>query len=122
MTTEQRQHLERRLHEERERTLESLTRAGRELGVSEREQDSDLSAYPLHPADKGSDNHDREVAFSLAGRETEILHEIDAALERLYKHPAEFGRCSNCEGEIPFARLDLVPWAHECDGELRSSN
>ena len=30
--------------------------------------------------------------------------------------------CSNCEGEIPFARLELVPWAHECGEDWEFSN
>jgi RNA polymerase-binding transcription factor DksA len=117
MTREQRQHLERRLYEEREHSLESLARSHGELGTSLRDQDGGLTGYPLHLADLGTDSNEREVAFSLANRQTEILHEIDAALERLHEHPEEFGQCGGCGGEIPFARLDLVPWAHDCDDE-----
>ena len=43
------------------------------------------------------------------------LAEIDAALERLYKRPDEYGRCERTGKPIPFKRLDLVPWARTCD-------
>jgi RNA polymerase-binding transcription factor DksA len=117
MTEGQLQHLERRLHEERNHVTKSLSRSQRELSSTQREQDGSLTAYPLHIADLGSDSNEREVAFSLANRQTEVLHEIDAALERLHNDPEAFGMCDGCGSAIPFERLDLVPWAHECDDE-----
>lgn len=122
MTKEQQQHLERRLYEERGRALESLARLDRVLSTSQQAQDGALTAYPLHLADLGTDAGDREVAFSLASRQTDILHEIDAALERLYAKPEEFGRCRDSGREIPFSRLDLVPWAHDCEDAAVEGN
>jgi len=40
---------------------------------------------------------------------------IDAALERLYQAPEKFGRCEDTGKDIPFARLDLIPWARTCE-------
>ena len=50
-----------------------------------------------------------------AARETAELAEIDAALERLYQRPEDYGRCERTGTPIPFERLDLVPWACTCD-------
>lgn len=113
MTDEQRAHLERRLQEERERVLTALRRFQRDAEVEDQEEDGDLSAYPQHPADLGTDAQEQEVAFANAARQTELLQAIDAALERLYRAPETFGRHLETGAEIPFERLDLVPWATE---------
>jgi DnaK suppressor protein len=116
LTTEQLRHLERRLVEERARVLESLDRivADRSAGT-ERDQSGDLSAMPFHPADLGTDAIDEELDLSNASRASVELAEIDAALERLRKTPERFGRCDDGKREIPFERLDIIPWAHTCD-------
>lgn len=115
MTDEQRTHLERRLREERERVVGALERFRGESSDSELEQDGELSAYPLHLADEGTDTYDQEMGFAEASRQSGLLLEIDEALERLYNRPEEYGRCRDCDREIPFERLDLVPWARDCD-------
>lgn len=56
----------------------------------------------------------RDERESNATRASRELKEIDAALERLYKSPAEFGRGEDGR-EIPFERLDMIPWARSCD-------
>jgi len=111
MTESQRQHLERRLLEERAELVRSLERYTREAGVSESEQDGDLSRVPFHQADEGTDTMQQELEASLAARDTETLNEIDAALERLYHDPERFGRSERTGEEIPFERLDVIPWA-----------
>jgi RNA polymerase-binding transcription factor DksA len=35
----------------------------------------------------------------------------DAAFERLYSDPDSFGRDEATRAEIPFERLNLIPWA-----------
>ncbi|MET0397910.1 MAG: TraR/DksA C4-type zinc finger protein [Longimicrobiaceae bacterium] len=120
MTQEQRTHLEGRLREERERVERSLARLRGESARSQLEQDGDLSAYPLHPADEGTDTLDQEMEFAEASRQSRLLAEIDDALALLVERPEEYGRCRDCDGEIPFERLELVPWARDCDcsGEI----
>jgi RNA polymerase-binding transcription factor DksA len=39
------------------------------------------------------------------------LAEIDAALERLYRKPERYGHDERTGEEIPFERLDPIPWA-----------
>lgn len=120
MTQEQRTYLEGRLREERERVERSLARLPGESARSRLERDGDLSAYPLHPADQGTDTLGQEMEFAEASRQSRLLVEIDDALGLLVERPEEYGRCRDCDGEIPFERLELVPWARDCDcsGEI----
>ena len=115
LSREQRAHLERRLEEERRLLSRALNRAVAE-GAEEDEQDrdGDLSALPLHPADRGTDTMESELQASNATRMSRELAEIDAALERLHRSPERFGVCEDTGQPIPFERLDVIPWARTC--------
>jgi DnaK suppressor protein len=112
----QRRHLERRLHEERARLQRDLNRS---LAVQEQEDEQDragdLTKYPFHPADLGTDTMDAELDVSNETRMSGELAEIDAALDRLFRTPERFGLCEETGRPIPFERLDIVPWARTCD-------
>ncbi len=120
MTTEQRKHLERRLLEERKRVVALLDRYRDSTRDSTQEQTGDLSVYPFHQADEGTDTMDAELDASNAARETEELAEIDAALERLYREPDRFGRDERTGRQIPFERLDVIPWARTAGGDAKA--
>ena len=112
LTTSQLQHLEKRLHEERTRLIEQL----QDFVSEESSQDSqdlagDLSKFPTHSADLGSDVANEELEASVATRRTAEIAEIDAALERLATSPDTFGFDEQSGEEIPFARLDIIPYA-----------
>jgi len=111
LTAKQRKHIEKRLQEERARALELLNRIVADRS-SESEQDAagDLTLMPFHQADLGTDAMDQELDESNATRISQELTEIDAALERLYKSPEKFGLAEDGR-EIPFERLDIIPWA-----------
>jgi len=116
LTTEQRTHIERRLKEERALALQTLNRAIDDHAAStEQDRAGDLTKMPSHLADLGTDTIEEELDASNATRTSNELAEIDAALERLYKNPEEFGRCEDTGRDIPFERLDLIPWARTCD-------
>ncbi len=110
LTDEQRQHLEKRLREERERALVVIRRYEEARG-SNPMADGDLSNYPIHLADQGTDNFDQELTSQFAERASRELEEIDAALQRLYEAPERFGLSETTGKPISFERLDLVPWA-----------
>jgi DnaK suppressor protein len=111
----QRRHLERRLQEERARLQRDLDRS---LAVQEQEDEQDragdLTKYPFHPADLGTDTMDAELEVANETRMSGELAEIDAALDRLYRTPERFGICEETGRPIPFERLDIVPWARTC--------
>lgn len=74
----------------------------------------DLSDYPFHVADHGTDSYDQEMDTVQAERASHELEEINEALRRLYTEPDRFGVCENTGGPIPLERLDIVPWARTC--------
>lgn len=74
--------------------------------------DGNLSSMPLHMADVGTDNYEQEFTLSLMANQGQALEEIGAALERL--EDGSFGRCEECSGEIPPARLEALPYARYC--------
>lgn len=112
MTPEQRAHFEQRLRNERERLLALIRAADDEASEgSPTRRAGDLSEVPLHNADRGSDEMQREVDGILGDGQRATLEEIDAALERLYRTPDTFGIDERTGAPIPLARLELVPWA-----------
>lgn len=112
LTTDQLSHLERRLREERDR----LTAHLRAFSEEQSEKDADepggnLSKVPMHPADLGSDVQNEELEATLATRRSAELAEIDDALERITTSPETFGLDANTGEQIPFERLDVIPYA-----------
>ena len=71
-----------------------------------------LSHVPLHMADLGTDNYERENTLRLLANEGQLLGEIDAALERMDK--GTFGRCEECHDPIHKARLHALPYTRHC--------
>lgn len=114
----QRTHLEKRLREERARALRTLNRSLDEnTSESEEDQSGDITKMPTHQADLGTDTMQEELDASNATRISRELAEIDAALERLYADPEHFGICEKTGAPIPWARLDVIPWARTCGDE-----
>ncbi len=112
LTKTQREHIERRLLEERERLTTSIAKFESESSdESEQDRDGDLTSMPLHMADQGTDTMQQELDASIVARESEELSEIDEALRKLYKEPERFGICEQTGKEISFERLDVIPWA-----------
>lgn len=112
LTSDQLDHLQKRLQNERARALDLLNRIiGERSGESGQDAAGDLSVVPSHAADLGTDTMDAELDASNATRVSRELAEIDAALARLLEDPEHFGLDEKTGREIPFVRLDAVPWA-----------
>ena len=109
LTEAQRRHLEHRLQEERERAQQVIRRY--DEGRPNPSDDGDITNYPFHLADQGTDSFDQEMSTQLAERASHDLEEIDAALQRLYETPERFGVSEATGAAIPFERLDIIPWA-----------
>jgi RNA polymerase-binding transcription factor DksA len=71
-----------------------------------------LSHMPLHMADLGTDNFERENTLHLLANEEQMLREIAAALDRIGS--GKYGRCEECQGEIARARLKELPYTRYC--------
>jgi DnaK suppressor protein len=76
------------------------------------EASGNLSNAPLHPADLGTDNFEKEFTLSLLQNQEQVLKEITEALGRI--HNGTFGRCEECQGVIPKGRLQAVPYTRHC--------
>jgi len=114
LTAEARAHFEKRLLEERRRALRELNQLGETFGASLTASDGDLTNYPFHMADQGTDTMEQEKNFLLASQEGRLLWNIDEALRRLYRSPETFGRCESCGDTIAFERLDALPYTRTC--------
>lgn len=55
---------------------------------------------------------ERELATRTVDRESAVLREVHAALQRV--HYGSFGTCTDCQWEIGPKRLAAVPWARRC--------
>ena len=114
LSAAQRQQIEKRLHEERDRATRALNRSVDDRADgSEQDRAGDLSSIPLHQADRGTDTMQEELDASNATRVSRELTEIAEALDRLYREPEQFGISEKTGRPIPFERLKMIPWARE---------
>jgi RNA polymerase-binding protein DksA len=109
MNQKDRDHLEQRLLHERQRAVKSLRQM-----EDDDQSDGDLTTYPFHLADEGTDTIEQEQEFLLRSVEGRRLLDIDEALRTLYKEPERYGICMSCNREVSLERLDFVPWAKLC--------
>lgn len=107
-------HMERRLLEEREQTLETLRQAEAEQAEGRRESSGALSRVPSHLADAASDTQEEEQDLASITRDSEKLTLIDEALRLLHEDPEAYATCERCGQRIEPERLDLVPWTRLC--------
>jgi len=82
------------------------------LKNSRAEANDDLSKVPIHKADLGTDNFEREFTLSLMENEGETLGRIEASLERI--EDGTYGDCEECGKKIPKARLNAIPYVILC--------
>ena len=115
MNANTRKKIEQRLLDERRGAMETLgTLDERTRDLMGDGDDGELSNYPQHLADEGTDTMEQEKSFLLASAEGRRLYQIDEALRRLYKTPDDFGSCAVCGKAISAERLDLIPWTTTC--------
>ena len=74
----------------------------------EHETGSDITSF----AEAGTDSNDRETALRLAGGESEMLHAVEEALQRIEE--GTYGVCTDCDEPIPIKRLEVFPAAKRC--------
>ena len=73
---------------------------------------SDSNGMPIHMAELGSDNFEQEFTLGLMEAEDDTLGLIESALERI--DDGSYGRCVQCDGAIPKARLNAIPYTPVC--------
>ena len=82
------------------------------LSANRRDAAGDLSSMPIHMADLGTDNYEKEFTLGLIEGERALLREIDQALARIDN--GTYGVCAATGRPIGKARLKATPWAKFC--------
>jgi len=82
------------------------------LSENRRDAAGDLSSMPIHMADLGTDNYEKEFTLGLIEGERALLREIDEALQRI--RDGTYGICAATGKPIGKARLKARPWAKYC--------
>lgn len=82
------------------------------LGKSRQDASGDLSNVPIHMADIGTDNYERDLTIGLIQNGEEELRAIDEALERI--GDKTYGTCEECGKKISKTRLTALPYVKNC--------
>lgn len=85
---------------------------GEALKRSRQDASGDLSNVPIHMADIGTDNYERDLMIELIQNGEESVRSIDTALEKI--EDGTFGICELCSKKINKERLKAVPYAKLC--------
>lgn len=82
------------------------------LKFSQQESAGDLSSYPTHMGDIGSDVEQREQSVHFYETLVKELQRVNRALEKT--ESKEYGICEKCRKKISFNRLKAIPYAELC--------
>ena len=77
-----------------------------------RDTTTELSTVDNHPADLGTELYEREKDMALKVHEDAELEKVNEALEAISK--GTYGVCDECGEDIPFERLEAVPYTTRC--------
>lgn len=101
------------LLEKRREMMQEMDVMGESHGATTiKEATGDLSHYSYHMADQGTDNMEREMAFSHSSKGRRLVYHIDEALRRI--DDGSYGKCHSCDKQIQVPRLKAVPHARLC--------
>jgi len=110
LSTDELEHFRRLLLAKRQELFGDVNHMADEaLGNSRSEACGDTSKMPLHLADVGTDQYEREFTLGLMKTERQTLEEIDEALARI--RAGTYGICLGTHKAIAKARLTVKPWA-----------
>lgn len=112
-------HFRERLQAERQRVQEAIDYLHKENRGSLEDESGELANASVdnHPADTATETVDREIDYTLEENSTNVLREIDAALERI--EAGTYGVCERCGNPIEPERLEHLPWATLCAADAR---
>lgn len=90
------------------------------LDGSQREATGELSSYDNHPADSGTELFERTKNFAMDEHHEAQIEKIDNALKAI--EDGTYGKCAECGKEIPFERLEAVPYTLYCVEHSQEQN
>ncbi|MFT9598927.1 TraR/DksA C4-type zinc finger protein [Mesobacillus sp.] len=114
LTNDQLSKLKQTLIDEKE-TLISQIENNEEDGYldgSQRDATGELSSYDNHPADSGTELFERSKNLAMDEHHDDQIEKVDSALKAI--EDGTYGKCAECGKEIPFERLEAVPYTLYC--------
>ena len=110
-----------RLLAERQRVQDAIDYLHKENPGSLEDETGELvsGSADNHPADTATGTVDREIDYTLEENSTNVLREIDAALERV--DAGTYGICGTCRKPIEPERLEHLPWTTLCAADARGN-
>lgn len=108
------EHFKNRLYEEKESIESIINRLEDDMGVgiSQRDETSELSLCDNHPGDIGSETFEAEKNKALKANELTHMKMIEDSLARIKK--GTYGICNICGSEISDERLEVIPFTSLC--------
>ncbi|WP_040229302.1 TraR/DksA C4-type zinc finger protein [Bhargavaea cecembensis] len=88
------------------------TAEDRDRDDSMRDDTGELSLADNHPADAGTELFDRERDQALETHAESELDKVENALRAM--HHGSYGKCEICGKDIPFERLEAIPYTNRC--------
>jgi DnaK suppressor protein len=71
-----------------------------------------LTELTAHSREPGHGGYDPDTLRALMETARQGIADSAEALRRMSE--GTYGRCEGCGGEIPVARLEILPWARHC--------
>lgn len=114
LTNEQLTKLKESLQQEKSDLERHFSADGNAQGQEEslRVSTGELSAYDNHPADVGTETFERSRDMAVDDNLERRLEEINSALDRI--EDSSYGQCAVCGRDIPYERLEAVPYTAYC--------
>jgi RNA polymerase-binding protein DksA len=114
-------HFRERLLAERKRVQDAIDYLHKQNPGSLADETGELvsGSNDNHMADTATETVDREIDYTLEENSTNVLREIDTALERI--EAGTYGLCETCGEQIEPERLEHLPWATQCAADARGS-
>lgn len=109
LTDEQLTSLKQRLESERQQLRNDIRD---ELLRTDEEQYADLAGQVHDSAEESVADLLSDLNTAMLGQSIKALREVEAAQERMKE--GWYGRCEECQEEIPYERLDAYPSARRC--------
>lgn len=89
-----------------------ITEKNTDMKENAQEASGELSMYDNHPADMATELFEREKDLALHEHAESELSKVEDALNAIDK--GNYGICKICETDIPFDRLEAVPYTTLC--------